>query len=63
MLTEERLSVKVISRADLAAHRQYPFIRHVLQDGVAVHQNCMPPNDIAEIVSFSTMNSSPHTLT
>ncbi|WP_342770823.1 MULTISPECIES: nucleotidyltransferase domain-containing protein [unclassified Methanoculleus] len=36
MLTGERLSVKVISRADLASHRQYPFIRHVLHDGVAV---------------------------
>ncbi|MDV2481183.1 nucleotidyltransferase domain-containing protein [Methanoculleus sp. Wushi-C6] len=36
MLSGERLSVKVISRADLAAHRQYPFISHVLQDGVAV---------------------------
>ena len=36
MLSGERLSVKVISRADLTAHRQYPFIRHVLHDGVAV---------------------------
>ncbi len=36
MLSGERLSVKVISRADLAAHRQYPFIRRVLHDGVAV---------------------------
>jgi len=36
MLSGERLSVKVISRTDLAAHRQYPFIRHVLHDGVAV---------------------------
>jgi len=36
MLSGERLSVKVISRADLAAHRQYPFIRHVFRDGVAV---------------------------
>ncbi|WP_214041233.1 nucleotidyltransferase domain-containing protein [Methanoculleus sp.] len=36
MQTGERLSVKVISRADVAAHRQYPFIRHVIRDGVAV---------------------------
>lgn len=36
MQAGERLSVKVISRADVAAHRQYPFIRHVLRDGVAV---------------------------
>lgn len=36
MLSGEWLSVKVIYRADLAAHRQYPFIRHVLHDGVAV---------------------------
>ncbi|MBP7411312.1 MAG: nucleotidyltransferase domain-containing protein [Methanoculleus sp.] len=36
MQTGERLSVKVLSRADVAAHRQYPFIRHVLRDGVAV---------------------------
>jgi hypothetical protein len=36
MQTGERLSVKVLSRADVAAHRQYPFIRHLLRDGVAV---------------------------
>jgi predicted nucleotidyltransferase len=36
MQTGERLSVKVISRADVAAHRHYPFIRHLLRDGVAV---------------------------
>jgi uncharacterized protein len=36
MQTGERLSVKVISRADVAAHRQYPFIRRLLRDGVAV---------------------------
>jgi predicted nucleotidyltransferase len=36
MLSGERLSVKVLSRADVAAHREYPFIRQVLHDGVAV---------------------------
>ena len=36
MQTGERLSVKVLSRADVAAHRQYPFVRYVLQDGLAV---------------------------
>jgi len=36
MQTGERLSVKVLSRADIAAHRQYPFVRDVLRDGVAV---------------------------
>ncbi len=36
MQTGERLSVKVLSRADVAAHRQYPFIRHLLRDGMAV---------------------------
>ena len=36
MQTGERISVKVLSRADVAAHRQYPFVRGVFQDGVAV---------------------------
>ena len=36
MQTGERLSVKVLSRADVAAHRQYHFVRYVLRDGVAV---------------------------
>ena len=29
MQTGERISVKVLSRADVAAHRQYPFVRGV----------------------------------
>ena len=36
MQTGERLSVKVLSRADVVAHRHYPFIRSVFRDGVAV---------------------------
>lgn len=36
MQTGERLPVKVISRADVATHLQYPSVRHVLRDGVAV---------------------------
>ena len=36
MLIHERLSVKVLSRADIVAHQKYPFIRQVLHDGVAV---------------------------
>jgi predicted nucleotidyltransferase len=36
MQTGERLSVKVLSRADVASAPQYPFIRHLLRDGVAV---------------------------
>ena len=35
MQTGERLSVKVLSRADVVAHRHYPFIRNVFRDGVA----------------------------
>jgi hypothetical protein len=37
MLSGERLSVKVISRADLCRRTgSTPFIRHVLHDGVVV---------------------------
>jgi predicted nucleotidyltransferase len=36
MQTGERRSVKVLPRADIAAHRQYPFVRDILRDGVAV---------------------------
>ncbi len=36
MLSGERLSVKVLSRADIVAHQKYPFIRNALRDGVVV---------------------------
>lgn len=34
--TGERLSVKVLSRADVVAHRQYAFLRNVAADAVAI---------------------------